>query len=192
MYEHCIQLSDEKTPIDQSDIFGDVFFSAVKNKLLGILITPVCDLTHDNDLNFVNFCAVLPFEQLFFELIQRNKGLNLTEEKFTAGITKGQENTIKQMLKQIVGGQYTNYQWLGKLPNKTTYWYIDFELTQCIDYKKEFEPVIKQKRLFSLKSPLKEAVFVRYSTHMGRVGLPGELKKKEQYIEDVLNNLKTS
>lgn len=185
MFEDYIKESLPTDEIDQSDIFRNIKFTAINRNFFAILITPVCDIINKK-VEFFNFCAVLEFEQLFFKYLE-NK-LDITEDNFkNPSLSNTNKGKIKDFLVKMVNNQYEQYHWLGKLPNQKSYWYIDFQLNQCISV--ENLDTIKSKKVIRLKSPLKESVFVRFSNYMGRVGLPGNKDKRKQYANNLYQDL---
>jgi hypothetical protein len=187
MFNNIIVPNDSSISLDQSNIFHSIYFEAEKKELLGVLITPICDVKHPT-YDFFHFCSVLPFDIVFLYLFRNrnkidnnsdaiNKIKNITEKKFI-------KDQLQQM-KYIINNQFFRYHWLGKIPENDGYWIIDYAMTSRL-CKSELNI---SNRIAIIKSPLRESIFVRYSFFMGRVGLPINDEVIDKYSEEVLKEI---
>jgi hypothetical protein len=181
-------LSDE---IEPSNIFGRVKFTAIETPQLGILVTPECDLENDK-VDYINFCAVLPFNTYFYQKIETAK--IISKEDFISGCGPGKMRACADMVKKVLNGNEYRYHFLGKLPNELEengLWYVDYQLTESILKPSDLEE-LKGQRVAKLISPLKESIFVRFANYWGRIGLPGKEGDRDTYVSEVLGTMKGS
>jgi hypothetical protein len=184
MYDNYILTVETSVPLDQSDIFTGINFSVVERDLDCILVTPICDLVGLNKTDYIHFCAVLPFDDLFFKYLE--KELNITEDQFqSAELSATKKGRAIQFIDQVVGGMRPPFQWLGKLPNRQGFWFVDYQLTACHPITIKGNPEFILKRIAKVNSPLRELIFVRYSYYMARVGLPGSDDERKIYSKGV-------
>ena len=186
MYDNLIQPINVKDTLDQSQIFDNVKFSAVKEDLFGILLTPVCDISQDR-VSFYKFCPVLPFKVIFFQKLKDD--INVSYEDFinsTYGSKK--KDRILQYIPRVLNNQFDRYHWLGKLPNEEDYWLVDYHLVETLSVE-QFE-LIRVNRLYKLLSPIRESVLSRYSNYSGRVGLPSEEKERVELSAKIFEEYK--
>ncbi len=189
MFEEYIIQEDNNDDLDQSNLFDKIYFDSEKKEFRAVLITPICDINWD--INYLNFCAILPYDMIVLSNISKSSGLPIDEVKKKINSTKGKEfveehkKLVKTDLDLIINNRFTHYHWLGKIPNLEGYWFVDYSLTSCIESTKldNFE------RIAIIKSPLRESIFVRYSNCMGRVGLKGEKKDRDKYRDKTLEVL---
>jgi hypothetical protein len=188
MHDKFIKSVATNDPLDQSQIFDEVKFNALNKELIGILMTPVCDIAQKR-VEYYTLCAVLPFKPAFFKKLI-NKKINLTPEQFINGtIGNDKKSKILQFLVTLLNNQFDRSHWLGKLPNKVGYWYVDYQLIETISIE-QFS-IVEKRRLYKLLSPLRESLLVRYSNYTGRVGLPGEKEERDALAQKIYSEMKS-
>lgn len=185
MYNLLIQKAVDNVNLDQCQIFDKVPFSGIGREILSVLVSPICDLAHD-DVDHYLFCAILPYKQLFLQTII-NEGEVTIEELKAPDASRGKKNLGLKPIKLIVGNRLERFHWLGKLPNKDGYWYVDYQLVQSIHRDKLSD--INNMRIYVVNSPLRESIFVRFSNYMGRIGLPVETEERETEANEVLESM---
>jgi len=178
MFENLVGIPDTSTSIRQGDIFKDILFTAVGENLLAILVTPECDI-FQGKAPYLHFCALISFHAILGSL---NKISNKDFLELNVQDNKGKTKDLKNnTISGLLNNKFPQYQWLGKFEGRDEYWVVDFTLMECI---KNDEALLKDRRLYRIKSPLNEAVFVRNGAFMSRVGLP-ENPNRTSYIDEV-------
>lgn len=169
----------ETQELDQSNIFENIKFNAVDRNLKGILVTPACNLAHDKGVFL--FCAVLNYEKMF-PVEMKNHSMNLDELSLeTLSISK--KKSIINIIKRFLNSQVERYHWLGKIPGADGYWYVDYNLSECI----KPENLKMEDRIAILDSPLRESVPTRYSNYLNKIGLPWEDEHREELANEILS-----
>lgn len=170
MYGDYIVPSNDKTKIDQGNVFENVMFDAVNAPFNAILITPICDLP---EANFVHFISILDFNTYFEDLIKRKK--TKLEDIIAEYEDKPNQNkfsSLNNYLNDFLGNNVNQYHWLGIIPNNEKYHFINYELVVCKP-KSYLDQISK---IAEIRSPIKESIFVKYAYYMARIGLPFEKK----------------
>jgi hypothetical protein len=179
-------IPNDKSPLDQSNIFKDVEFPLLKKPCLGILLTPVCDLAH-NKSNAI-FCPVVDYVKFFPFSLKQSFGCTVEDLK-KGKCKKDTEDKIKNgLIENFLNNRHNTYHWLGKLPGKTSFWYVDFRVVGCFNLK----DITIDNRVAVTKSPLRESVPAMYSNFMNRVGLPWEKEDRLKFAETILAEIKKS
>ena len=171
--------------LDQCDIFDQIHFSGVGEDLIGIAVTATCDYAQ-NKADHNLFCAVLPFNNLFYKVIE--KELSLSKEQFLAEIAKGKKKEIIDRIKKLLNNQYPRYHWIGNLPGKDGFWYVDYQLVQSLN--QNYNDQLLLKKFAKVQSPLKESIYVRFANYVGRVGLVGEHDARETLANEIFDYYK--
>ncbi len=188
MHDELIVLPEHKDELGQCDIIDEIFFSGVDTNLIGILITPVCDIEQDKVDHF-NLCAVLPFEDFFFKKIQEECKVDKSTF-FAPTLSNGKTKEIVKFLKKILNNQYPRYHFIGLIPEVDGLWYIDYQLIQSVHINNESK--LKKNILANILSPLKESIYVRFSNYLGRVGLKGEDSERKAYAKKIMERIKSN
>lgn len=88
MFEDLIFPDDNSKLLDQSNIFKNIFFNSLGLEINAILVTPICDLSHSR-YDHLHLCAILPFESVLFQLIEKKQKSNsMTNEQILELIKK--------------------------------------------------------------------------------------------------------
>jgi hypothetical protein len=155
--------------IDQSVILMDVYFYAIDESRLGIVLTPTCDFEQAK-CEWVQLCALFDAWDVIGGLLRGAwSGKNLVDEKgaFISGpLSKGKANEFRDGLRILIGQQYQRYHWFAPLPGTEIPQIADFQLTTSI----EVGELNLSSAVAELRSPYREEVAARYAAYMGRVG----------------------
>lgn len=182
MYNKFIEKTNTIESLNQCQLFTKVNFFSLSKPIIGILVSAECDIIQD-DIDFYNFCAVLPFQ--IFVIQQLIRKFKIDEQSIkNRKLNEDQENFVNNIINNMLGYRVERTHWLGEIPNHEGFWYVDYQTTQTLN-KEQMKKIINN-RFAKLLSPFKESVYVRYSNYSGRVGLPGEKKDRKKYASEIL------
>lgn len=161
---------DSSAPIDQGDIFCDLYFAAVDSRTNAIVITPTCDLVQDK-AHFIKLVVVVPLEKVV-KIIADSVGIN--EELFHSGkeITHKQTNNILKALDRNIDGSFLpRFYFISEFEGIFTHSYVDLQQVFVIPKIQLYSDYIDS-RIAKLKSPWREQIVAQYSGYSMRVGVP--------------------
>lgn len=160
------------TDLDQSVLVEGVYFHALDEVRLGIVLTPACDFAqHKVELALV--CAMVDAWELIAALLPgdwrkmgltREDGTLISKEEFGSTKRKTFENQVNQLMNQ----RFPRYHWLPPLPGTGSPLVADFQTLASV-------PVLELQtlpRLAAVESPFREEIPARYAAYVGRVGTP--------------------
>jgi hypothetical protein len=187
MYHEYITTVDDGDDLDQCQIIDNIEFLSVGENLIGVIMTPVCDIAQDKVDHF-NLCALLPFEDYFFKTILKN--FKVDKYAFKNSLSKSKAKEINKFLVSFLNNQLPRFHYIGDLINEDGLWYIDYQLIQSVHVNRASN--LLKNRLAKISSPLKESIFVRFAHYLGRVGLNGENEDRIREAERITAYLQTS
>lgn len=177
-------IPSDDSPLDQSNIFKKIEFPLLKKECLGILLTPVCDLAHNN--NNAIICPVVDYIAFFptaFEQFLHRSFKDLVNGK----CNKETEDEVKKsLIENFLNNRHLKFHWLGRLPERTSFWYVDFRVTTCL----KVSELPLENRIAIAKSPLRESIPAMYSNYINRVGLPWEREERLDFADIILSEIK--
>jgi len=166
--------------IDQGDIFERLYFYSRDEERLAILVTPICDIVHDK-ADYLIFCGIFPFSELAEPLVKTSwpelEGIIDSSDTYDSLSRKNKENIEKKISLLLANYHFPRYHCLYPFPKSEELHLVDFQVVSSLHINEARD----KNRLFSLNSPFREQIPVRYSTYMSRIGVPfmGEKRKKE-------------
>jgi hypothetical protein len=162
-----IYLKDFDRNPEQSAIYKEIHFNCNDQTLLGICVTPQCEMGKKRTL-FHTFCQLIPFD-LFLEHHLKKQGW--TAEKLEC-TTKPTENTLKNFRDLLIKFQDTfienkahRYHFLPGF-NTIPHSFVDFQAIECI----RDNELKSENKIAVLDSPWREQIPTRYSFYQGRIG----------------------
>ena len=161
---------DTSEPIDQGDIFRDIYFAAIDSHTTAVVITPTCDFVQDKT-HFVKLVAVVPLDMVV-KIIADSVGI---EEKIISSgeeITHRKYNKFIRMLEKNINGSYlTRYYFISEFAGVFPHSYVDLQQVFVIPYMQLYSDY-RDNRIAKLKSPWREQIVAQYSGYSMRVGVP--------------------
>lgn len=172
---------DSSVPIDQGDIFRDIYFAAVDSHTAAVVITPTCDLVQDKEHSFVKLVAVVPLEKVI-KAIAGSVGID--ETFFSSGEeishTKSKK-LIKALDNNIDGSLFPRFYFISEFVGVFPHSYVDLQQVFVIPKIQLYSDYIDN-RIAKLKSPWREQIVAQYSGYSMRVGVP---EYSEQEIRSI-------
>jgi len=152
--------------VEQSTIYKGVYFSCIKEKIFGIVLTPACDI-YWQKANYIKIAGLLPAEQIFEQWLLKNGRTPLE----IAGVDplpseKRVRNIHGAFVKDYIANREIRYHFLPSHKNIFPHSFVDFQLVES------FEPdyIKKLEKIAVLKSPWRESIPARYAAYCGRLG----------------------
>lgn len=187
---HIAIKADQEKPINQSDIFADIHFSALERNTTAILLTPACDIAQDKAI-FYTFAAVIKVNPIIEGFLKKNlEKPDFKLSELNTFDSKTSQQKPKKIIEEIVKNRHSRWHWIGKIPDLPDFYIADYEVLACIATDQLED--LKTKRLGSMPSPYRESIPVRYSQHMSRIGLPTESSEIKIMTDEVFEYLKGS
>ena len=169
-----------QNPLDQGDLFVDIYFPAIDNNVNAVVITPTCDF-EQGKVHFVKFIASVSLD---FVLKIIADGLGIDSSLFNSGTAltnKQMENIIRAVRRNTNGDFLPRYYLITKYQDTFPASYLDFQQTFVYPTRQVVEDLMP-KRVARINSPWKEQITSRYSGYSIRVGTP-------DYSEEELKDL---
>jgi len=153
--------------IEQSAIYKEVFFPCIKKTIVGIVLTPVCDIYQDK-ADFIRMAGFIPAELIFEKWLQKKYAY--TDEQI-AGITplknkKKVSNTHTSFVNDLLKQREIRYHFISSCRDEFPHSFVDFQLVESLP----LSDVNKSNKVAVMKSPWKQSVLARYAAYCGRVG----------------------
>lgn len=157
--------------VDQGCLIQPVYFYAIDEERLGVVLTPRCDLAQQK-ADLVQISAVFNASQLIRELLQGDwKGLGLlgADGQLLASIpSAGKAKELRERITRLAEQRFARYHWLAPPPGTGQPLVADFQLIESVPTSE----LAGLEIVAALASPYREAFAARYSAYMGRIGTP--------------------
>ena len=144
-----------------------MFFPRIKKTIVGIVLTPVCDIYQDK-ADFIRMAGFIPAELIFEKWLQKKYAY--TGEQI-AGITplknkKKVSNTHTSFVNDLLKQREIRYHFISSCRDEFPHSFVDFQLVESLP----LSDVNKSNKVAVMKSPWKQSVLARYAAYCGRVG----------------------
>lgn len=154
---------------EQSAIYRKIHFTCNNQTLMGICVTPQCEIGKSRTL-FHTFCQLIPFD-LLLEFYLKKGGWHAEDlECVKEPDGKALERCKKFMQRfkdDFISNRTHRYHFLpgdGDIANS----FVDFQVVQCIPH----DILNSENKMAVLKSPWREQIPTRYSFYQARIGTP--------------------
>ncbi len=171
---------DPSEPIDQGDIFRDIYFAAIDSHTTAVVITPTCDFVQEK-AHFVKLVSVVPLDMVV-KIIADSVGIE--ENIISSGqqITRGKYDKFIRMLEKNINGSFlTRYYFMSEFAGVFPHSYVDLQQVFVIPSIQIYSDY-RDNRIAKIKSPWREQIVAQYSGYSMRVGVP---EYSEQEIRSI-------
>jgi len=175
--------------IDQGVILDSVYFYALDETHLGLVLTPTCDFEH-NKAELAQICAIFDAWQIVADLVRTDwakMGLVDASGNLIKGpLSRTKRTEFTSQLLYIIGQRFPRFHWLAPFANTSRPLIVDFQVITSLPAGELADVQL----LAALRSPFREQVAARYAAYMGRVGTPDFSKDETQdWIERGIEEL---
>lgn len=164
---YCSVGSTER--VDQGDVFQDIYFPAVDEKVSAIVITPTCDL-EQTKADFIKFVSIVSLDQII-QMIARHKGID--DSFFKSGAYLSQRKTddlLEAFTQNIRGDIFPRYYFLGEYRDIFPASFADLQQIFVLPAR-VLNAEYLDNRIARLVSPWRQEIVARYSGYSMRVGV---------------------
>lgn len=161
--------TDAHQEVEQSAIYANVYFHAIEENGLGIVLTSQCDITGNTDDNKVLLARVAPVLEIFGWWLFTKCDYTMDEIEGKVPIRQDmrkRKNVFNDFIENYLKNNTFQYYFIPKFNGKFGHSFICFDITEClsVDSLKETDKVCV------LRSPFRETVPTRFSAYIGRIG----------------------
>lgn len=173
--------------VEQSAIYGKVYFPCIKEEVFAIVLTPVCDIYWDK-ADYIRMAGFIPAEQIFEQWLRKNEFK--PEQIIGIEALRSQKQVTKvheKFAKDYIGNREIRYHFVPSYKGRFPHSFVDFQLVESFAPSdvKGFE------KITVLRSPWKESILPRYAAYCGRVGTKAYSKSLVQEIINQISHLKS-
>lgn len=172
--------------IEQSAIYRGVLFPCIKQEIVAIVLTPVCDIYLDK-ADFIRMAGFIPAEWIFEKWLEKQD--RLTREQIIGIAPLENETKAKKIhahfAKDCIAHREIRYHFVPSYKDKFPHSFVDFQLVES------FSPgdVRGFDKVAVMKSPWKESILARYAAYCGRIGTKAYSEKLRDVIMNQISRL---